>query len=399
MIIEYLKNYRKLLLKITGVSFLLFGLIYLIIKPNFFVISYSEKTPQKIEKNITSKITIATVLDKTAYDKKLEELANKPTPPPVTIVEKETKVDPDISSGKNTKTKSGKVKSKNIKPKKVKPAPVVDNLWPVKTVYPNTGAILPFNRIVAYYGNLYSKKMGVLGEYPEKEMLDKLRQEVKVWEKVDPETPVIPAIDYIAVTAQGSPGADGMYRFRMPDTQIDLAVELAKKVDGIVILEIQPGLSSILKEVKYFEKYLKTSTVHLALDPEFNMKNKVKPGKVIGTIDATEINQVAEYLANLVKENNLTPKVLIIHRFTNKMVTNYKLIKPLPEVQIVMDMDGWGFPAKKINTHRQVIYKEPVQFTGFKLFYKHDNKKPNSRIMTPVEVLKLKPQPSFIQYQ
>ena len=36
--------------------------------------------------------------------------------------------------------------------------------WPVKTAYPEAGAILPFKRIVAYYGNLYSKKMGVLGE-------------------------------------------------------------------------------------------------------------------------------------------------------------------------------------------------------------------------------------------
>src|SRR5258707_7457756 len=34
--------------------------------------------------------------------------------------------------------------------------------WPVKTAYPIPGAILPFKRIVAYYGNLYSKNMGVL---------------------------------------------------------------------------------------------------------------------------------------------------------------------------------------------------------------------------------------------
>src|SRR5579875_2046881 len=36
--------------------------------------------------------------------------------------------------------------------------------WPAKAPYPLPGAILPFHRIVAYYGNLYSKKMGVLGE-------------------------------------------------------------------------------------------------------------------------------------------------------------------------------------------------------------------------------------------
>src|SRR3989344_324393 len=45
------------------------------------------------------------------------------------------------------------------------------SLWPVATVYPNAGAILPFKRIVAYYGNFYSKGMGVLGEYPIDQML------------------------------------------------------------------------------------------------------------------------------------------------------------------------------------------------------------------------------------
>src|SRR5687767_13840011 len=28
--------------------------------------------------------------------------------------------------------------------------------WPVKAPYPKGGAILPFNRIISYYGNLYS---------------------------------------------------------------------------------------------------------------------------------------------------------------------------------------------------------------------------------------------------
>jgi hypothetical protein len=38
--------------------------------------------------------------------------------------------------------------------------------WPVKDApYPLAGAILPFNRVVAYYGNLYSKRMGALGNF------------------------------------------------------------------------------------------------------------------------------------------------------------------------------------------------------------------------------------------
>ena len=84
--------------------------------------------------------------------------------------------------------------------------------WPVKSAYPLAGALLPFNRIVAFYGNLYSTKMGVLGEFPRKEMLAKLKEEVKKWQAADTTVKVIPALHYIATTAQGSPGKGNKYR-------------------------------------------------------------------------------------------------------------------------------------------------------------------------------------------
>lgn len=272
-------------------------------------------------------------------------------------------------------------------------------LWPPKTAYPNPGAILPDKRIIAYYGNFYSKGMGVLGEYPEDVMLNMLRAEQRKWEAADPATPTMPAINYIAITAQELPGKEGKYLLRMPDTQIDKALEVAKKVDGIVILDIQIGFSTLEHELPMLEKYLAMPNVHLGLDPEFHMIGEDPPGHVIGSFDAKDINYAAEYMANLVSEHNLPPKVLIVHRFTQRMVTNYQNIKPLPEVQVVMDMDGWGPPAKKINTYKQFIYPEPVQFTGFKIFYKNDLKPPSERILTPADLLKLTPQPMFIQYQ
>ncbi len=272
-------------------------------------------------------------------------------------------------------------------------------LWPAKAVRPNAGALLPFNRIIAYYGNFYSKGMGVLGEYAPDVMLEKLRNEVRVWEAADPTTPVIPAIHYIVVTAQGSPGKDGKYRLRMPDSQVDIALDLADKAHGIVFLDIQVALSDLPHELPIYEEYFKKPNVHLGIDPEFSMKTGKKPGSVIGTMDATDINYAANYLAKLVQDNNLPPKILVVHRFTEDMVTNYQNIMPLPEVQIVMDMDGWGFAAKKLNTYKQVIIPEPVQFTGFKLFYKNDLKPPSTRMLTPAELLNLTPRPIYIQYQ
>ncbi len=272
-------------------------------------------------------------------------------------------------------------------------------LWPVNAPYPLPGAIFPFKRVVSYYGNLYSKRMGILGELPPAEMLARLKEEVDKWEAADTTTKVLPALHYIAVTAQESPGKGGKYRLRMPFHQVDSVLSMAAQIDAITFLDVQVGLSTLQEEIPQLEKYLIMPNVHLGIDPEFSMKGGQRPGTVIGTFSADDINYVTGYLANLVKEHNLPPKILVVHRFTQGMVTNYKQIKTRSEVQIVMDMDGWGLQARKINTYRQYIYKEPVHYAGFKIFYKNDFREPNSRTMTPEEVLQLKPRPIYIQYQ
>lgn len=271
--------------------------------------------------------------------------------------------------------------------------------WPVKTAYPEAGALLPFNRIVAYYGNFYSKSMGILGQHPPDEVLRRLRVTVKEWEAADPSTPVIPAIDYIVVSAQGAPGSDRKYRLRMPLDQVDKALAMANKINGVLFLDIQVGHSTLQQELPRYKKYLELPNVHLSIDPEFSMKDGRRPGTRIGTFDATDINWAANYLATIVREKQLAPKVLVVFRFTNNMVTNYQRITPLPEVQVVMAMDGWGSPMKKATTYRKVITREPVQFTGFKLFYKNDLRPPSKALMTPNQVLDLMPAPSYIQYQ
>jgi hypothetical protein len=273
--------------------------------------------------------------------------------------------------------------------------------WPVKNQpYPLDGAILPFKRIVCYYGNLYSKKMGALGEYAPKQMLSMLDAEVKKWEKADPSTPVQPALHYIAVVAAGDPGKAGKYRTRMPFKQIDSVMAISRmRKNMIVFLDIQVALGTIQEELPQLEEYLKLPNVHLGIDPEFSMKDGSKPGKKIGNYDAVEINYCSNYLAGLVKKYNLPPKVFVVHRFTQKMMSNYKNIKLRPEVQMVIHMDGWGEPELKKGTYRHFIYPEPVQFTGFKIFYKNDLKKAPNRLMTPEELMKLKPIPSYIQYQ
>jgi hypothetical protein len=270
--------------------------------------------------------------------------------------------------------------------------------WPVKGPVALPGAILPDKRIVCYYGNPNSTRMGALGEYPREQMLAKLDAEVKKWTEADPETPAVPCLHMVTVVAQGDAGPSGMYRAQMRDTQVDSIYNMIKDRNGIFFIDVQTGQDDIRNLMPRFEEFLKRPDIHFAVDPEFYMRGGVVPGRKIGTMTAADINYVTGELARIVRENNLPPKVLVIHRFTRNMVQNSKDIILRPEVQVVMDMDGWGAPWLKRDSYRDYIVKEPVQYTGFKLFYHNDTKK-GDPLMQPADLLKLHPVPLYIQYQ
>ena len=151
--------------------------------------------------------------------------------------------------------------------------------------------------------------------------------------------------------------------------------------------------SSVFDGARWFEgvapdldlhaKRLNSSAIALGLKP---------------TMTAEEINFAIRFLAQLVEENDLPPKILIVHRFTRPMVRGAKSIVADPRVQLVIHMDGWGPPAQKLTTYKSIVAPEASQFTGFKLFYKNDQKK-GSRMMRPEEILALRPIPFYIQYQ
>ena len=239
--------------------------------------------------------------------------------------------------------------------------------------------------------------MGILGEIPSDQMLKRLDREVAAWEKADT-IPVIPALHLIATVAQGNAGSDGMYRARMADTLVERVYGWAKSRNGLTFLDVQVGKSTIQAEVPRLEKFLSRPDVHLAMDPEFSMKRGGLPGKKIGTYDADDVNWAIRFLADIVTKYHLPPKILIVHRFTRPMLTNYKEIKLDPRVQVVIDMDGWGPPHLKIDSYQAYVYSEPVEYTGFKLFYHNDTKSGNP-LMTPTQVLALFPRPMYIQYQ
>jgi len=256
------------------------------------------------------------------------------------------------------------------------------------------GSLLPGCRIVAYYGNPMSKRMGILGQIKPDSMLAMLAKQAAAYAAADSTRPVLPALELIATVAQAGPGRSGQYRARMPDTLIERVMGWAEAHRYLVILDIQTGRSTMAAEMVPLMKYLSRPYVHLALDPEFSIGAKRIPGQVIGRIDAADVNAVSSALATLVDSLNLPPKMLIVHRFTRPMLSNHEKIKLDHRVQIVIDMDGFGAPHLKYGSYKAYVHDRPVQFAGFKVFYKND--KP---MLTPEQVLQLNPVPLFIMYQ
>jgi len=273
--------------------------------------------------------------------------------------------------------------------------------WPVRTPPQLPGSILPHSRIVAFYGNPLSPKMGILGEIPPPQMLAKLNQVVARWRAADPATPVIPALHLIVSVAQGAPGKDGMYRQRSDTGLIEKVYGWAHQAHAILILDIQAGKSTLDSEIPRLIPFLSRPDVHLGVDPEFYMhynREGRAPGSKIGAMDASDVNDMIRQLAAIVTKYHLPPKVLIVHRFTTNMLQHASQIRLDPRVQVVINMDGWGQPWLKFDTYRACEEAEPVEYTGFKIFFHNDTRKGDA-LLTPRELLALRPVPFYIQYQ
>ena len=272
----------------------------------------------------------------------------------------------------------------------------LDSLWPVKGPAPLPGSILPARRIVAFYGNPLSKRMGILGEFAHEDMLRKLDAEVAAWNRIDPEHPAQPALHLIVLVADAQPGSSGKYRTRHDSAMVEKVYGWARSHNALLFLDLQVGQSTLKYELPWIEKFLIRPDVHLGIDPEFSMKGGGIPGKRIGTYDAADVNYATKFLAGLVEKHKLPPKILVVHRFTPGGVTNTKKITLDPRVQVVMHMDGFGPSWMKRDTYWRDIKREPVQFAGWKQFTKAKNDRPP----TPrEEILRLWPVPLYIQIQ
>jgi hypothetical protein len=256
------------------------------------------------------------------------------------------------------------------------------------------GSILPQRRILSYYGNPLSNAMGILGELPPEALIARLHEQAAAYSAADPSHPIQPALELVAVVAQAGPGGDGLYRLRMDTELIEQVAGWAEDHGFLLILDVQVGRSTVADEVRALLPFLRRPYVHLAIDPEFAMSSSQVPGRAIGSHGAQDVNVAIDLLADVVADEHLPPKVLLVHRFTDTMLDGHDKLKSDPRVQVSLIMDGFGPPEVKRSTWDRVIRGQGFLYNGFKLFYRQD-----VPLMPPDQVVELEPTPLIVIYQ
>ena len=253
--------------------------------------------------------------------------------------------------------------------------------------------ILPYHRVVAFYGAPQDPQLGALGVGSPEDAARRLERQARPYRRGSRK--VLPAFELIATIANASAGADGLYRTRQPRSVVRRYLRAARRAGAILILDIQPGRAEFMDEIRAFESFLREPDVSLALDPEWSLRPPAVPGQEIGSTDASLVNEAAAYLSTLVREGNLPQKLLVVHQFTEGMIENREsLLESAPGVALVLNVDGFGGQEIKRAKYRDFSRGQPNIPHGFKLFYEED-----TDLMSPRQVLSMRPQPEFVVYE
>jgi hypothetical protein len=255
-------------------------------------------------------------------------------------------------------------------------------------------SVLPQNRVIGFYGAPQADSLGELGIGSPASAAKRLRRQIKPY-KSRSRQPILPVFELLGTIALASPGPDGKYRARQPNSIIRRYSKAAKRNRFLLMLDIQPGRSRFSKEVKHLERWLRKPFVSVALDPEWNMGRNGVPGQGIGSVSAKMINRVTRYLTRLVREHDLPQKLVVVHQFTDSMIRHKEDLKTRPGVDLVLNADGFGTPDAKRSKYEQLSpSRRSGLFAGFKLFYEED-----TNLMSPKQVMRLNPRPDFVVYE
>lgn len=254
----------------------------------------------------------------------------------------------------------------------------------------------PGRRLVALYGNPTTSALGVLGEQGPEESVTRALQVAEGYDSDG--VPILPSFEIIATVASSSSGSDNNYSEEMSVDLLRPWIDVAAENGMYVILDLQPGRTDFLTQAKRYEELLRLPHVGLALDPEWRLEPDQVHLRQIGSVDAAEINGVVDWLAGIVREENLPQKFFLMHQFRLDMITNRDQVRTPPELAVVVQMDGQGPLSTKYDTWAALIAgTDDAGFLfGWKNFYDEDTPRGGA---TAEQVLALDPVPVYVSFQ
>ena len=247
---------------------------------------------------------------------------------------------------------------------------------------------------VALYGSPLTDSLGVLGEHDVAEAVDAAIDLASDYAPFAPT--VVPTFEIITSVASFEAGPDGDYSNESDPELIQPYIDAADDAGVHVILDLQSGRAKFDDQAAEYEELLKYPHVGLALDPEWRAGPDDRPvGGRIGSVTAAEVNRTIALLDRIVEDNDLPPKVLIVHQFVPKMIVNKYAIDDTANVQVIVHMDGFGPLRLKNDSYDLVVSDLPDgALPGWKNFYDEDDPTP-----TPAETMERDPAPVFVSFQ
>lgn len=254
--------------------------------------------------------------------------------------------------------------------------------------------ILADSQIISYYGSLYTAEMGILGTADLETIASQLEGRAARYDKLNGPIDVVPALHLVYAVAQYHPADNGLYLQYVDDADVRRLLALTEERGMLLFLDLQIGRSSVEAELEKVLPYLRHPQVHLAIDPEFAVGSAQVPGTDLGSLRAADIDRAQAALQALVQAEGLPPKLLIVHQFIDSMVLDGEAIQRFPDVELVIDMDGFGPAAVKRVKYERYAARPYASRAAIKLFLDHD-----PDLMSEEEVLSLVPQPAVVIYQ
>ena len=254
---------------------------------------------------------------------------------------------------------------------------------------PAGGGYLSKYQLITFYGSPWGRALGILGNYPRKQMTEYIYGLVAEYQPLDSRHAMCTWHMVTTVANQNPPE----YRHVVDIPTIEVWVASADFYECAVILDIQPGHVTIEEEFNRISRFLYNPHVHLAIDPEFDMVGEQIPGISVGQTPASDINWVQNELQKIANQIGVN-KVLMLHQFKDSMLPDKGNIINYPNVETVIDSDGTFNTDIKISNYLQYANEPAMEYGAIKIFYEYD-----PWIMTPEQVQNLSPRPAIIIYQ